>query len=68
VPAGGTNRAFGQLAADVIWLLVISTRQRIPDLLLARLIVGDGKRHQLLERHAVLGIDVEKLLRDGGEL
>jgi len=29
---------------------------------------ADGERHQQVERHAVLGIDVEQLRRDRGEL
>ncbi|KAB2693383.1 hypothetical protein F9L03_26425, partial [Brucella lupini] len=29
--------------------------------------VGDGERHELVERHAVLGIDVEQAGRNGRE-
>ena len=31
------------------------------------MVAGDGERHQLLQRHAVLGIDVEELGTDSGE-
>ena len=37
----------------------------LPDLLLAGLVGGDGERHELLQRHAVLGIDVVQLRRHG---
>ena len=67
-PVGGPDRAFGELAADEVGFLVVGARQRLPDLLLARMVVGDRERHQLLQRHAVLGIDVEELRGDGGEL
>ena len=65
---GGADRAFGQLAADVIRLLVVGASERLPDLLLARMVVGDRERHQLLQRHAVLGIDVEELVGHRREL
>ena len=64
---GGTHGAFGELAADVVGLLVVGARERLPDLLLTRMVVGDGERHELLQRHAVLGIDVEELFGDGGK-
>jgi hypothetical protein len=41
--------------------------QRLPDLLLPSLVCGDREGHELLQRHAVLGIDVEQLLGDGGQ-
>ena len=65
---GGADRAFGKLAADVIRLLVVGASERFPNLLLARMVVGDRERHQLLQRHAVLGIDVEELVGHGREL
>ena len=40
----------------------------VPDLLLPGMVVGHRERHQLLQRHAVLGIDIEQLFRDGREL
>ena len=64
---GGAHRPFGELAADMVGLLVVAVGERLPDLLLARVIVGDRERHQLLERHAIFGVDVEQFLRDGGE-
>src|SRR3546814_8239193 len=38
------------------------------DLLLALMVIGDGKGHELLQRHAVLGIDLVQPGRDLGEL
>ena len=38
---GGAHRAFGQLAANMLGLLVVAVGERLPDLLLARMIVGD---------------------------
>ena len=64
----GADGAFGELAADVIGLLVIGARERLPNLLLAHMVVGNCEGHELLERHLVLGIEIEKLGRDGGEL
>ena len=39
--------------------------QRLPHLLLAGVIRIDGEGHELLQGHAVLGIDLEQLLRHG---
>ena len=64
---GGANRALRQHAADLIGLLAVGALDRVPDLLLAGVIGRHGERHELVERHAVFGIDVEQLLRDGGE-
>ncbi len=58
---GGPDCALGELATDQIGLLVVGARDGVPDLLLTSVVVGDGERHQLLQRHAVLGIDVEEL-------
>jgi hypothetical protein len=63
---GGPDCALGELAADQIGLLVVGARDGVPDLLLTGMVIGDGERHQLLQRHAVLGIDVEELVGDGG--
>ena len=65
-PVRRPDRALGELAADQIRLLVVGARYGVPDLFLASVVVGDGERHQLLQRHAVLGIDVEELVGDGG--
>ena len=48
-----------------IWYgsVVAGAADVLPDLLLARVIGRDRERHELLERHAVLGIDVEQLRR-----
>ena len=40
----------------------------VPDLLLAPLVVGHREGHELLQRNAVLGIDVEELGGNRGEL
>jgi hypothetical protein len=63
----GPDSALRELASDEIWLLVVGTCQHVPDLLLPRMVVREGERHERLERHAVLGIDVEQLLGDAGE-
>ena len=46
---GGADRALGELAADVIRLLVVGPRKAVPDLLLARVVVGDREGHELLK-------------------
>ena len=61
------HRAFGQHAPDGIRLLVVGLAQPLEHLLLALVIAVDGERHQLVERHAVLGVDVEQLGRDGSK-
>jgi hypothetical protein len=61
---GHADRAFGKLAADVIRLLVVGAGERLPNLLLARVVVGDRECDQLLQGHAVLGIDVEEFVGD----
>src|SRR6516225_9584526 len=65
---GRTHRAFGQLAANVVRLLVVAVVERLPDLLLARVVVGHRERHQLLQRHAIFGVDVEQFLGDRSKL
>ena len=58
---GGAHRALGQHAADLIGLLVVGALDRLPNLLLALMVGADREGHELVERHAVLGIDVEQL-------
>ena len=41
--------------------------QRLPDLLLADMVGIDGERHELIQRHAILGTDVEQLGRHRGK-
>jgi hypothetical protein len=67
-PVGRADGAFGELPANVVRLGVVAAADLLPDLLLPRMIVGHREGHQLFERHAVAGIDVEQLVRDGGEL
>ena len=55
------NRAFRELAANVVRLLVVGACELLPDLFLPRMIVRHRERHQLLQRHAVLGVDLEEL-------
>ena len=62
---GGLYRALGQNAPDLIRLVIARPVDVLPDLLLPRVIVRDGERHQLLERHAIVGIDVEQFWRNG---
>jgi hypothetical protein len=64
---GRAHGAFRQHASDLIRLLAVGALERFPDLLLARVVARHGERHELVERHAVFGIDVEQLLRHGGE-
>ena len=58
---GRPHRPFRQHAADLVGLLGIGALQRLPDLLLAGMVGVDGETHQLVERHAVLGVDFEQL-------
>ena len=48
-------------------LLVVGVLQGFPSLLLPLMVGIDSETHELVERHAVLGIDVEQLRRDAGE-
>ena len=64
---GGADRALGELAPDMVGLLVVGVADALPNLFLAGMVAGDRERHELLQRHAVLGIDVEERRRDGGE-
>jgi len=64
---GAPNRALGQKAPDLVWLVVTGLVDALPDLFLSSVLGGDGERHQLLERHAVVGVDVEQRWGDGRE-
>jgi hypothetical protein len=61
------DRALGQHPPDGVGLLVVGLAQPLEHLLLALMIAVNGERHQLVERHAVLGVDVEQLGADRGE-
>ena len=63
----GAHRAFRQHATDLVGLLGIGALQRLPHLLLTRMVGIDGERHDLVQGHAVLGIDIEQLGRDGSK-
>ncbi len=56
----GPNRALGQHAPDGIGLLVPGVLDRLPDLELTRMIRVHREGHQLFQRHAILGIDLEQ--------
>ncbi len=64
---GGPHAALGQRPADLIGLFVIGLGQALPDLLLPRVVAGDGEGHELFEAHAVLDIDLVQLGRDRGQ-
>jgi hypothetical protein len=66
--ASRANRPFGELAPDVVRLLDMAARELLPNLLLAHMIVRYRERHELLQRHAVLGIDVEEIFGNRGKL
>jgi hypothetical protein len=51
----------------VIGLLCVRALDRLPHLLLTLVVWVDRECHELVKRHAVLGIDVEQLRRDGGK-
>jgi hypothetical protein len=63
----GAHGTLGELAADEVGLLVVGPLQCLPHLLLPGLVGGDRESHELLQGHAVLGIDPEQLLGDGGQ-
>jgi len=64
----GANRAFGELAPDVVRLLDMAARELLPNLLLAHMIVRYRERHELFQRHAILGVDIEESFGNGGKL
>ncbi|MDA9390457.1 hypothetical protein WN73_07055 [Bradyrhizobium sp. CCBAU 45394] len=55
---GRADRLFCQQAPDLVGLVVARSADLLPDLLLASRIGSHRERHELLERHAVLGIDL----------
>ena len=57
---GGADRVLREHAPDLVWFVVVGLADVLPDLLLPGMIAGDGERHQLIERHAVVGIDIEQ--------
>jgi len=57
---GGADRGFGQQASDVVGFLLPAIPDRFPDLLLTGMVRTDAEGHELFQRHAVLGIDVEQ--------
>ena len=65
---GGADGTLGQHAPDGVGMLVVGSLQALEDLLLALVVAGDGEGHELVERHAVLGIDVEQRRRDRRQL
>ena len=64
---GGADRGFGQHPPDLPGLFLPAIADRRPDLFLAGVVLGDGEGHDVFERHAVLGIDIEQDGRHGGE-
>ena len=60
---GRPHRTLGQHSPDRVGLLVVGLGQPLEHLLLPRVVAADRERHQLVERHAVLGVDVEELRR-----
>ena len=66
-PIRGLHRALGELPADVEGLPVVAVGKRVPHLLLAHVVVCDREGHELLQRHPIIGVDVEQLGRDRRE-
>ena len=64
---GGVDGGFGQHAADLIGLRVVAVLHRLPDLFLAGVVGGEGEGHDVLERHLLGDVELEKPGRDGGE-
>jgi hypothetical protein len=64
---GRANGAFGELAPDVVRLLDMAARELLPNLLLAHMIVRHRECHELFQRHAILGVDVEEAFGNGSE-
>ncbi len=62
------HRPLGQQPADLVGLPAVGLRQRLPNLLLPRPVVGDGEGHQMFQRHLLVGVGVEQRRCDGGEL
>ena len=64
---GSAHRALGEHPADLVGLPGVRALQGLPHLLLAGVVRIDGEGHQLLQGHAVLGVDLEQRLRHGGQ-
>src|SRR5271169_3783888 len=64
----GANRPFGKLAPDVVRLPDMTARELLPNLLLAHGIVRYRECHELFQRHAILGVDVEECFGNRGKL
>src|SRR5882757_1643069 len=64
---GCTDGLLRQHAPDLVWLIIAGATDVLPDLLLSDLIGRDRERHELLEGHAIFGIDLLQLRRHGGE-
>jgi Periplasmic binding protein/TAT (twin-arginine translocation) pathway signal sequence len=60
---GCTDGLLGQHPPDLVWLIVAGTTDVLPDLLLSDLIGRDRERHELLEGHAIFGINLVQLRR-----
>ena len=61
---GNPDAVFRQALADVGGGFVEAMGEHFPHLLLALMIFGHGERHQLVQRHAVLGVNVVEFGRD----
>ena len=64
-PVAGPDRALRQHAADQVGLLRPGFLDRVPDLFLTGVVGRHRERHELLQRHAILGINGEEIFRDG---
>ena len=60
----GADGSFGQHAANVIGLTRIAILQRLPDFNLAPMVRVYRERHQLVEGHRVVRIEIEQRRRD----
>ena len=64
---GSAHRVLRQQPTNLVGLPDRGPLQSFPYLRLARVVGVDSERHQLVERHAILGVDLEQLGRHGGE-
>ena len=62
---GRAHGVFRQHASNLIGLIVARATDVLPDLLLSGMVGCDGERHELLEGHAVFGINLVQLWRHG---
>ena len=60
---GGADGLLRQHAPDLVRLIIAGATDVLPDLLLSRMVGRDRERHELLERHAIFGIDLVQLRR-----